>query len=108
MVTPKGWKSKNFVTFRRIQGAGSAHLDPRRFLYEHNIGSIFAPLCKEGSVRRRGLADVVTPESQPWFRDMAHISDAGESMWWSWAPGGDGVCGGSTKATVLEGPAPGV
>ena len=38
-----------------IQGAGEAHLDPRRFLNEHNVGSIFTPLSEEGSVGQRGL-----------------------------------------------------
>ena len=50
METPKGWESKNFVSFRRIQGAGGAHLDPRRFLYEHNVRSVFTPLGEEGRV----------------------------------------------------------
>ena len=64
MKPTQGGESKNFIALRRGQGALSAHLYPRRLLDEHDVWSIYPPLCKEGEIRGDRLLDVVTPEGK--------------------------------------------
>ena len=64
MKPTQGGESKNFVALQRGQGALCAHLYPRRLLDEHNVWSIYPPLCEEGEIRGDRLLDVMTPEGK--------------------------------------------
>ena len=64
MKPTQGGESKNFIALRRGQGALRAHLYPRRLLDEHNVWSIYPPLCKEGEIGGDRLLDVVAPEGK--------------------------------------------
>ena len=111
MKPTQSGESKIFFPLWRGQGALRAHLYPRRLLDEHNVWSIYPPLCKEGEIRGDRLLDVMTPEGKSlgWgatypprplvpsedppgrtFRSGSAISTSSMKADW-WAPCGPGA-----------------